>query len=122
MSNSPLVFVHRVRAKFREFFHPAKKQIVVRKLRNCDCASARPGPPKEMPWCPRVPQLTPGELHLLHILRQELSCELASEEIDDCDVLHLALRELQLKIRNTAREDLFLRLRFHLRDLNGNDA
>ncbi len=119
MSNSPLVFVHRVRAKFREFFHPAKKQIVVRKLRLRQCTA---WPPKEMPWCPRVPQLTPGELHLLHILRQELSCELASEEIDDCDVLHLALRELQLKIRNTAREDLFLRLRFHLRDVNGNDA
>jgi len=116
MSNFLPSTVGRLQAKFHEFLRPANKRIGVPVFRLRESTASKL---KDMPWCPRVPQLTLGELQLLHILRQEISYELGSAEIDDCDVLIFALEELQLKLRKSSREDLFLRLRFHLWDVNG---
>lgn len=114
-------FVHRMQARFRDFLNLANKKIGVRPFRLPQTMAHEL---EDMPWGPSVPQLIPTEteLQLLHILRQELTYELGPQEIDDCDVLRFALQELQLKIRNSDREDLLLRLRFHLWDVNGNDA
>jgi hypothetical protein len=108
--------VDRLQAKAREFLRPANKKIGIPVFRLRESTAWKL---KDMPWCPRRPQLTPEELQLLHRLRQELSYELGSAEIDDCDVLLFALQELQLKISESSREDLFLKLRFHLWDVNG---
>ncbi len=116
MSNFLPSAVGRLQAKAREFLGPANKRIGIPVFRLRESTAWKL---KDMPWCPCVPQLTPEELHLLHILRQELIYDLGSAEIDDCDVLLFALEELQLKIRKSSREDLFLRLRFHLWDVKG---
>lgn len=70
---------------------------------------------KDMPWQPRVPQLAPEDLELLHWLRWELSNELGPVvTITDADIVYLALQQLQLALHSAEREDAILRLRFYL--------
>lgn len=70
---------------------------------------------QDMLGYPCVPQLTPEELQVLNWVRRELGDEIGSEEIlDDCDLLRFALQELQLKLQNSQREDVILRLTFYL--------
>ncbi len=60
-------------------------------------------------------ELTPQCIRLIAELRHEIICSLAPQaNIEDRDVLLLALEELQLALRSAEREDKVLRLRFHL--------
>ena len=71
-----------------------------------------------LPWEPGSIELRPNDRQLLAGLWRELSYELAPEEaISECDVLKFALQELQLKLKDGNREDMLLRLEFHLRDV-----
>lgn len=73
---------------------------------------------ERLPWEPGRIELRPKDRQLLASLWRELSHELAPEEaISGADVLNFALQELQLKLRDSNREDMFLRLEFHLRDV-----
>ena len=81
----------------------------------------RQSPPSEcLPWEPDRIDLTPAERQLLASLSRQLNHELAGEEhISECDVLNFALQELQLKLRSGNRQDVVLRLGFHLLNLRG---
>jgi hypothetical protein len=76
----------------------------------------RQSPPSErLPWEPSRIEVTPDAVLLLASLWRELNQEFAPEElISECDVLHFALQELQLKIHSGRRQDVLLRLGFHL--------
>lgn len=79
----------------------------------------RPSPPSEpLPWEPNRIELTPDERQLLIWLCRELNHELAQEElISESDVLYFALQELQMKLDSEHRQDVVLRLGFHLLNL-----
>lgn len=79
----------------------------------------RPSPPSEpLPWEPNRIELTPDERQLLNWLWRELNHELAPEElVSESDVLHFALQELQRKLGSEHRQDVVLRLGFHLLNL-----
>jgi integrase len=57
--------VDRLQAKAREFLRPANRKIGIPVFRLRESTASKL---KDMPWCPRVPQLTPEELQLLHML------------------------------------------------------
>jgi DNA-binding response OmpR family regulator len=102
-----------VQAAIRECEHLANVQTPTSIL------PLRKSPPSErLPWEPGSIELTPDERQLLAWLWRELNQELGSEEeISESDVLYFALQELQLKVRDSNREEMLLRLEFHLRNL-----
>jgi amino acid transporter len=63
---------------------------------------------------PHAPHLTGKEIDLLHGIWLELSKEVAPAELHHHDVVHFALEELQLEVRNSKREEILGRLREHL--------
>ena len=67
------------------------------------------------PWEPRSIELTPDERRLLGWLCGELNQELGpANVISDSDVLCFALKQLQSKLRDSNREDVLLKLEYHL--------
>lgn len=76
----------------------------------------RPSPPSEpLPWEPNRIELTPDERQLLAWLWRELNHGLAEEElISESDVVYFALQELEMKLGSEHRQDVVLRLGFHL--------
>jgi len=72
-------------------------------------------PTERLPWEPGRIELTPDEHQLLAWLWRELTQELGPEGvISKSDVLYFALEQLQLKLRHGNREDILLRLGYHL--------
>jgi hypothetical protein len=63
---------------------------------------------------PHAPHLTPKEITLLHGIWLELSNEVAPEELHHHDVVHFALEELELEVKDSKREQVIGRLRNHL--------
>lgn len=103
--------VHKICARLRELLAQPNENDRHRIFQLRECTASL----QNMPWYPRVPQLTPEDLELLHWLRLELSHELGPTDIiSDADLVYLALRELELALRSADREDEILRLRFHL--------
>lgn len=75
-----------------------------------ECSSSEP-----LPWEPGTIDLTPDELQVLSWLSRELTQELGPGEVlSQSDALRFALQELQLKVRDSRRENLLLRLGYHL--------
>jgi Amino acid permease len=71
---------------------------------------------------PHAPHLTPNEIHLLHSVWLELSCDVAPEEIHHHDVIHFALNELRKELGNSQREEVLRRLRAHLEEIRDHRA
>ena len=105
----------RMQARVRDRSYIANRQIAISVL------PLRPSSPSErLPWEPDTIGLTPEERQLLASLWRMLNHELAGEErISEDDVLKFALEELQLKLSSGNRQDLVLRLGFHLLNLRG---
>ena len=100
----------RMRANIRQGSHLANGRGLISIL------PLRRSPPSErLPWEPGRIELTPNERQLIASLWRELNHELAPKgDISESDVLNFALQELQLKLRSEYRQDLVLRLNFHL--------
>jgi amino acid transporter len=64
---------------------------------------------------PHAPRLTPKEIDLLHKVWLESSERLACEEIHHHDIVHFALAELERQIASGQDDEVFSRLRDHLR-------
>lgn len=105
----------RMQARVRDRSHIANRHKAISIL------PLRPSSPSEhLPWEPGTIELTPEERQLLASLWWMLNLELAGEErISESDVLNFALEELQLKLGSENRQDVVLRLRFHLLNLRG---
>jgi hypothetical protein len=72
-------------------------------------------PCEPLPWDPGRIQFTPGERQMLVWLWQELHQELGPETgMSESDVLCFALERLQSKLRGSNRQDVLLRLGYHL--------
>lgn len=105
----------RMQARVRARSHIANRQNATSIL------PLRPSSPSEpLPWELGTIELTPEERQLLASLWRMLNLELAGEErISESDVLNFALEELQLKLSSENRQDVVLRLGFHLLNLRG---
>ena len=104
----------RMQARVRERSNPANRRALLSIL------PLRKSSPRceRLPWEPDSIELTPVERQLLAWLSQELNCELAPEElISESEILNFALEELQLKLRGGNRQDVLLRLGFHVLNL-----
>lgn len=104
----------RMQARVRERSNPANRRALLSIL-----PLRKSSPPSErLPWEPDRIELTPVERQLLAWLSRELNHELAPEELlSESDVLNFALQELQLKLQSGNRQDVVLRLRFHVLNL-----
>ena len=72
-------------------------------------------PSEHAPWEPCRVKLTPDERQLLAWLWRELNQQLGLETaMSESDVLQFALEQLQSKLRGSNREDVLLRLEYHL--------
>jgi hypothetical protein len=70
---------------------------------------------ERLPWEPSRIELAPQEVLLLAALWRELHQEFTHGGVmSEFDILHFALQELQLKIQSGRRQDVLLRLGFHL--------
>jgi amino acid transporter len=67
---------------------------------------------------PHVPRLTPKEIDLLHKVWLESSDRLACEEIHHHDIVHFALAELERQIASGQDDEVYSRLRDHLRAIH----
>lgn len=103
----------RMQARVRDRNYIANRQIAISIL------PLRPSSASEcLPWERDTIDLTPEERRLLRSLWRMLNHELAGEErISESDVLNFALEELQLKLSRGNRQDVVLRLGFHLLNL-----
>lgn len=113
MSEFGAGLIRRMQARVRERSHFANRRTLfsMLPLRNS------PSPPAPLPWEPGRIELTPVERQLLAWISRELNHELAPEQLSESDVLDFALQELQLKLRSEKRQDVVLRLGFHLLNL-----
>jgi len=111
MSESDLF--RRMQARVRARSYALNRQTLISIL------PLRQSPPCEpLPWEPDRIELKPDERQLLACLCEELNHELSGEElISEADVLNFALHELQLKLTSGNRQDMVLRLGFHLLNL-----
>ncbi len=66
---------------------------------------------------PHAPHLTPKEIHLLHSIWLELSCDIAPEELHHHDVVHFALQELKKDLSNSERNEVREKLKQHLGEI-----
>ena len=101
----------RMQARVRERSNPANLRALLSIL-----PLQKSSPPSErLPWEPERIELTPLECQLLAWLSRELNHELAPEELlSESDVLNFALQELQRKLGSGNRQDVVLRLGFHV--------
>jgi amino acid transporter len=66
---------------------------------------------------PHAPHLTPKEIDLLHQIWLRFSNELGEEELHHHDIVHFALREIELEIAQGKESEVMRRLRDHLNDI-----
>jgi hypothetical protein len=66
---------------------------------------------------PHAPHLTPLEIDLLHQIWLRFSNELGQEELHHHDIIHFALREIELEIAQGKEPEVLKRLRQHLDEI-----
>jgi hypothetical protein len=66
---------------------------------------------------PHAPHLTPREIDLLHQIWLRFSNQLGQEELHHHDIIHFALREIELEIARGKEPDVLERLRQHLKEI-----
>jgi hypothetical protein len=66
---------------------------------------------------PHAPHLTPREIDLLHQIWLRFSNELGPEELHHHDIIHFALREIELEIAQGKEAEVRERLRQHLDEI-----
>lgn len=66
---------------------------------------------------PHAPHLTPNEIDLLHHIWLRFSNELGPEELHHHDIIHFALREIELEIAQGKGSEVLTRLRDHLNEI-----
>ena len=74
---------------------------------------------EQIPMESCAPRLTSQEVALLHTIWLQLRNEITPEEIDYHDVVEFALEQVRTKLGHADREDVLLRLRFHLLEMRG---
>jgi hypothetical protein len=66
---------------------------------------------------PHAPHLTSKEIDLLHQIWLRFSNELGPEELHHHDIIHFALREIELEIAQGKESEVMRRLRDHLKEI-----
>jgi nucleotide-binding universal stress UspA family protein len=66
---------------------------------------------------PHAPRLTPKEIDLLHRVWLEFADKLPGEELHHHDIVHFALNEVEREIEKDGPNDVLIRLRDHLNEI-----
>jgi hypothetical protein len=66
---------------------------------------------------PHAPRLTPKEVDLLHRIWLDLSDKLPGQEVHHHDIVHFALDEVEREIAAGQEQDVIIRLKEHLLDI-----